>query len=75
MTKSNPIKYYTLVQYYTELDKWMIEFGDYDRMLVIFELEDYKDHGVKRKNLKIVTSGDTQAEIDAAVKQLNEKGQ
>jgi len=67
----NNRKYFTLVQYYETLDKWMIEFGDYDRTCVIFELEDYKDHGVKSKNLKIIQTSDKGKDINAAVDALN----
>lgn len=50
---------------------WRAEFGDYDRETVEAERADYRDHGKRAKTLKIVRSGDTQAEIEAAVKELN----
>jgi hypothetical protein len=50
---------------------WSPEFGDYDRRIVEGELDDYRDRGWKAKELKIIETGDTQAEIDAAVRDLN----
>ncbi|PDT45336.1 hypothetical protein CO661_24030 [Sinorhizobium fredii] len=65
-------KYYTLVS----IDgspgcKWAIEFGDYNCTTVEDERDDFLDRGWKRRELKIITTGDTQAEIDAAVAELN----
>ncbi|WP_085025256.1 hypothetical protein [Ensifer aridi] len=51
---------------------WAIEFGDYDLETVKDEYADMRDRGWKAKELKIITTGDTQAEIDAAVAKLNE---
>lgn len=51
--------------------KWAIEFGDYDLQTVEDERDDYRDRGWKAKELKIITTGDTQAAIDAAVAELN----
>lgn len=50
---------------------WSIQFGDYDCPTVEDERDDYLDHGWKRRELKIITTGDTQAEIEAAVAELN----
>jgi hypothetical protein len=52
---------------------WAIEFGDYDREVVASELEDRVDHFVARKDLRIIKTGETQAEIVAAVAALNEQ--
>jgi hypothetical protein len=53
---------------------WGIQFGDYDRSVVEAELEDYRDHGWKRKELKIVeTVGHGNAEIEAIVAKLNDE--
>lgn len=49
-----------------------IEFGDYDRATVEAEMECYTEHDYLKRNAKIVTSGDTQAEIEAAVAKLND---
>lgn len=52
---------------------WEIEFGDYNRGVVQDELEDtvggYKD--IRRKDLKIIQTGDDQTSINAAVAELN----
>ncbi|RVP18165.1 hypothetical protein [Sinorhizobium meliloti] len=51
--------------------KWAVEFGDYDETTVKQEFADMRDQGWKRRELKIITTGDTQAEINAAVAELN----
>ncbi|MDX0568135.1 hypothetical protein GOL81_23120 [Sinorhizobium medicae] len=51
--------------------KWAVEFGDCDETTVKQEFADMRDRGWKRRELKIITTGDTQAEIDAAVAELN----
>lgn len=50
---------------------WAIEFGDYDIDVVNAERADYRDHGWKAKELRVITTGDTQADIEAAVAALN----
>lgn len=50
---------------------WEIEFGDYDKQAVQEEFEDQRDHGVPKKNLKIITCGDKQEEIDMAISKEN----
>lgn len=62
-------KYYSLAV--REDGKWAVQFGDYDRETVKAELGDYLDHGTRRKDMRIITSGDTQAEITKAVAALN----
>jgi hypothetical protein len=52
---------------------WAIEFGDYDRDTVWDEFLEMRDRGWKRSELQIITTGDTQAEIEAAVSKLNEE--
>lgn len=64
--------YYTLVLRDDGDRRWRPEFGDYDRSSVQAEMESYTEHAYLKKNAKIITSGDKQAEIDAAVAQLNE---
>lgn len=67
MTKSKP--YYTLLQ---RVDgKWQIEFGAYDRKDVIAERDYYRGYYAKAKDLKIITSGDTQSEIQSEVDKVN----
>ena len=73
-------KYYTLVGLNTDhVDiGWEIIFGDYDREVVEDERDDIKDnqengvfHDIAK--FKIITTSDKQADIDLAVKRLNEK--
>lgn len=50
------------------------EFGDYDKETVRAELQDHRDHGVRSKDLAIVTvDGDTQAEIVEAIAEFKAK--
>lgn len=51
---------------------WGIAFGDYDLDTVKDELADYRDHGWKAKDLKIITTTDQKADIDRVVFELNE---
>lgn len=60
--------YYTLAV--REHGVWAPQFGDYDREAVREELEYYAER-IKRADLKIVQSGDTPGEINAAVRALN----
>lgn len=71
-------KYHTLLRCYTETftgesrEVWHTEFGSYDKSEVKDELDAHKAGcGVKAKRLKIITTGDAQADIDAAVAKLN----
>lgn len=53
---------------------WAPQFGDYDKQCVEDERADmlYAGAGrIRAKDLRIVRSGDTQAEIDAAIAKLN----
>ncbi|RVH82708.1 hypothetical protein CN074_25185 [Sinorhizobium medicae] len=50
---------------------WAIEFGDYDIDTVKDEWAEMRDRGWKAKELKIITTGDAQADIEAAVAALN----
>jgi hypothetical protein len=70
--------YYTLAVRWHEvgltLGHWTPEFGDYDEEVVEEERRYYRiDHGHKAKDLKIIRTGDTQAEIDAGIAKLNAK--
>ena len=67
-------KYYTLVglgdsSTVSQLPVWEILFGDYDRDVVVDECDDCYD----TIKTKIITTSDKQADIDLAVKRLNEK--
>ncbi len=52
--------------------KWTIQFGSYDPQDVKDELQEHLDCGEwKRKDLKIITTGDKQTAINEAVAKLN----
>lgn len=63
------MKYYTLCMY--EHGKWRPEFGDYERDTVKAELDDFRDHGVKAKDLRIIVTDDTSAGVEDGVAKLN----
>lgn len=70
--------YYILVVRNDGLEKprndadWLVMFGDYDRETVEFELQDYRDHGARKCDLKIVKLPDaTQYKINNVVEALN----
>lgn len=65
--------YYLLVEK-TEGAEWAIQFGDSDKEAIEFERDDYADHGIPKKNLKVIKSASSQQrDCDAAVAKLNEK--
>jgi len=68
MTKTK--SYYSLL--ILQDGKWSIHFGDYDRQVVEDERDDCKDSDPKAK-MKIISTGDSQAAIDAKVSELNSK--
>jgi hypothetical protein len=75
MRKRQPRPYYTLVVHegdHIADNPWGIAFGDYDLDTVEAERDEYRDKGWKAKELKIITTTDKQADIDAAVHELNE---
>lgn len=47
---------------------WEVEFSDYDKSVVEFELEDFRDHGHLKKNLKILLVCATPDEMVSAIK-------
>lgn len=66
-------KYHTLVSVDGSPGcKWAIEFGGYDLETVMQERADMRDRGWKAKELRVLTTTDKQADIDAAVAKLNE---
>lgn len=68
--KRNPSRrYHTLVLF--EGGKWSPQHGDYSKAAITEERKDWIYGGYKPANLKIITTGETQAEINAAVKALN----
>ena len=61
--------YYTLAV--RENGIWGAQFGDYDREVVLDEKLDYQDQGYSARDLKIIRTGDNQADIDARVAAMN----
>lgn len=69
--------YYSLVERRAN-GQWGPQFGDYDKEAVEAERRDMLYSGAGRlrgKDLKIIKTGDRQADIDAAVAKLNGAGQ
>ena len=67
-----PRPYFTLLQRHEGV--WGVEFGDYDREVVEAELEDYRDHFIRKADLKIVETADAlTASIMAVADKLNGK--
>jgi hypothetical protein len=65
-------KYYSLLIREPNSFLWGVQFGDYSKAVVEQERRDsYRD--TPKKNTLIITTGETQAEIDMAVKLLNDK--
>jgi len=68
-----PRPYYTLLAYDGSPGcQWAIEFGDYDLATVKEERDIYRDSGWEARHLKIITTTDLQADIEATVRELNE---
>jgi hypothetical protein len=63
--------YFTLITRDNPSSNWVVEFGDWDHRVVDAERQDYRDHGVKARDLKIIRSDGRYASIDAQVKALN----
>jgi ACT domain-containing protein len=62
-------RYFTLAELID--GQWRAQFGDYDRAVVQDELQDMRDNDSKAR-LRIVSSGDKQADIEQALAKLNE---
>lgn len=64
--------YYTLAE---RCDgRWVVQAGGYDLETIEFERDDFRDHGVKAKDLRILKTAPSQKAINAAVAALNAKG-
>lgn len=64
-------KYFTLLERDNDSTPWAIAFGAYDRTEVEEEGQTLCEDGYTNSNLKIITTGEAQAEIDAKVEELN----
>jgi hypothetical protein len=61
--------YYSIAVQFEKGDKFSLQFGDYDREVVVQEIEDsYAD----AHKVRIIRSGDTTDQINAAINKLNE---
>lgn len=65
-------KYHSLISR-TPNEKWALEFGDYSKDVVLAERDDMKTSADKGTQFRVITTGDKQAEISAAVEKLNEE--
>lgn len=68
------IKYYSLLtlEHGNGVSRWCPQFGDYERQIVVTERDSYvESQGYKKKDTKIVCTGDRQADIEQYCKQLN----
>jgi hypothetical protein len=63
------VPYFTLLV--RERGKWFVDFGSWDHEDVDAEIEDRRDHGVSRKDLKVITTDGSQEEIDKLVDMAN----
>lgn len=61
--------YYVLAV--NEEGQWIMGFGDYDRRTVRDEMQDYRDQGIRRKDMRVLTTADDQDSVQAAVDALN----
>jgi len=67
-----PHKYFYLLGRDNASSLWCIQFGSYDRQEVVFERQCYRDSlAIAASNLKIVSCGDTQDDIEALRAKLN----
>jgi hypothetical protein len=58
-------RYWTLIEWHEDTKKWSPQFGDYSKSVVTQEWRDsYKGNGL---HYRVICSGDTQAEIEAAI--------
>ena len=63
------MKYYTLLEKHA--GAWAVAFGDYDREVVADERADLIDGGQRAKDLKVITTNEDAASINAAIARLN----
>ena len=64
-------KYYILAV--REDGRWGVQFGDYDRKVVVDEQLEYWDKGYRRRDTMIVETMDGQHAIDVAIALLNKE--
>lgn len=82
-------KYYTLIQFDTDLNQWLIVFGDYNLEIVQEEQADIRmglevdnrrygnnnlSWTIKPSDFQIIATSDQQKDIDAKVLEINMEG-
>ena len=67
--------YYILAVYHTNKNKWFLDYGDYDKSNVEYEVYTltHSDWNVKRKHTKIIKTLDNQQSIENEINKLNEE--
>lgn len=63
--------YFIMAARLSATSPWGVAFGSYVRSECDDERQDLRDHGERASNIRIIRLGDTNAEIDAAIAQLN----
>lgn len=63
--------YFTLAERDSATAPWGVQFGSYELGDVKAEVQDRLDHDVRVSNLKVLTTTDKQADIDAEITKLN----
>ena len=68
-------KYYTLAIWNPSSQIWTPEFGDPDYQCVKSEMQDYRDHGIKAKDMVIFHTplDGGQEPIDEQIRKLNKR--
>ena len=67
------MKHYTLVTRHLS-NNWLIEFGSFDKFEVIDEMDYIKRiDNIKKKDMKILATGESQKEIDQEINKLNNR--
>ena len=66
--------YYILAVYHINKNKWFLDYGDYDKSNVEYEVYTLtnSDWNVKRKHTKIIKTLDDQQSIENEINKLNE---
>lgn len=63
--------YYVMAERDDATKPWAVQFGSYTRDDVVCEIGERRDAGVKGGDIKLVTTHESQASIDAAIAKLN----
>lgn len=63
--------YYVMIERDSASEPWAVQAGSYERSDILAEVQDRLDHDVRVSNIKVLTTTDKQADIDAAIVRLN----